>query len=114
MKLTMIRTDLKNQMHMSVKNLESFVERMKTETKNQEVSHLREHLRQGYPSHSYALIHKMTRVHPLAELRRDANGNLTMVRLHGLVMLNIRGRPARRAGKPHQLRAHACQHRGHA
>ena len=91
MKLTLIRTDEKNQMHMSVKNLESFVERMKTETKNQEVSHLREHLRQGYPSHSYALIHKMPKVHPLAELRRDANGNLTMSRLNGLVMLNIRG-----------------------
>lgn len=94
MKLTLIRTDEKNQMHMSVKNLESFVERMKTETKNQEVSHLREHLRQGYPSHSYALIHKIPKVHPLAELRRDANGNLTMSRLNGLVMLNIRGLPS--------------------
>ena len=85
MKFTLTRTDLKNQMHMSVKKMESFVERMKTETKNQEVSHLREHLRRRMAHRS---------CHAAADTES--------------------GRPARRAGKPHQLRAHACQHRGHA
>lgn len=49
MKFTAIRKDQRNQMHITMKSVEKFMERIQTDTKNRDVEGLRQHLQQLCP-----------------------------------------------------------------
>jgi hypothetical protein len=90
MKFTLIRRDQKNQMHLSMKSAESLMERIKTDTKSEDVGGLRQHLAFGGSADSYAQLHRLPVICPSAELTRDANGNLCLRKTNGIVVLSIR------------------------
>ncbi len=90
MKFTLIRRDQKNQMHLSMKSAESLMERIKTDTKSEDVGGLRQHLAFGGSADSYAQLHRLPVICPSAELTRDANGNLCLRKMNGIVVLSIR------------------------
>ncbi len=97
MKLTLIRKDQKNQMHLSTKTMDNFIERIKTDTKSGDVERLRQSLLMSNRIVGYSQMHKLPVVYPLAELARDANDNLVMRSMNGVVLLsisNVRGQEA--------------------
>ena len=89
MKFTLIRRDEKNQLHVSKKDVEAFMERIKTDTKSGDVAGLRRHLQLTGGSFSYVKMYKLPMVYPLAELGCDANGNVMMKKMNGVMMLSI-------------------------
>ena len=90
MKFTLIRTDQKNVMHLSMKTVEDLVERIKNDTKNGDVAGLRRHLMMNGRELRYERMHRLPMVYPSAELTRDANGHLVMQRMNGVLLLTFR------------------------
>jgi hypothetical protein len=89
MKFTLIRRDDKNQLHVSKKDVDAFIERIKTDTKSGDVAGLRSHLQLTGGSFTYARMDKLPMVYPSAELSCDANGNIVMNKMNGVMMLSI-------------------------
>ena len=89
MKLTLIRKDQKNQMYLTMKTVEAFIERIKTDTKSGDVAGLRRHLAGSTRDFGYSQMYRLPVVYPMAELTRDANDNLVMGRMNGVVLLTI-------------------------
>ena len=97
MKFTLIRKDQKNHLHLTMKQVDSFMERIKTDTKSGDVEGLRRHLLYNSREFGYGLMYKLPMVYPSAELMRDANNNIVMRSMNGVILLsinNIRGREA--------------------
>ena len=92
MKLTLIRKDKKRQQtHVSLKTMERLMERIATDTKTGDVQQLRRFLASfGDKTFEYLRTEKLHRVFPSAELEKDANGNIVMRRMNGIIMLSIR------------------------
>ncbi len=95
MKITLVLRNKKNALKLSTRSLESFIERIKTDTKNGIVARRRQQLSyddyiqgfdQQYPSHI---------VYPSAEFRKDDNDNLCMKNFNGVVALTVEGLDAR-------------------
>ena len=89
MKLTFVLRNKKNALKLSTKSLESFIERIKTDTKDGAVARRRRQLSYGdhiegfdqqYPSHL---------IYPSAEFEKDDNDNLRMKTFNGVVALTI-------------------------
>ena len=97
MKLTLIRKDQKSVMHLTMKTVEAFIERIKSDTKSGDVAGLRRHLAGNTRDFGYSQMYRLPMVYPMAELARDANDNLVMRSMNGIVLLTIapvRGREA--------------------
>ncbi len=89
MKFTAIRKDQRNQMHITMKSVEKFMERIQTDTKNRDVEGLRQHLQQpGSREFEYGQMYRLPMIYPSAELVRDVNGNLTMRQMNGILLLS--------------------------
>lgn len=89
MKFTAIRKDQRNQMHITTKSVEKFMERIQTDTKNRDVEGLRQHLQQpGSREFEYEQMYRLPMIYPSAELVRDVNGNLTMRQMNGILLLS--------------------------
>ena len=91
-KITLIRTGKQNSLHLSLKTLERFAERVKSETKDRLVSQLRREL--PFMSTFDTKFKKMDllpKVYPAAEWRIDERGDLAMVAWNGMVLLSIGG-----------------------
>lgn len=89
MKFTAIRKDQRNQMHITMKSVEKFMERIQTDTKNRDVEGLRQHLQQpGSREFEYEQMYRLPMIYPSAELVRDVNGNLTMRQMNGILLLS--------------------------
>ena len=90
MKLTLIREDKKNQMHVTQKSMESLMERITKDTKTEDVQALRRYLASPEDKE---LVERYTgllhRIYPSAELVKDINGNLTVRAVNGIVMLSV-------------------------
>ena len=102
MKLTFIRRDNKNQVHVTTKTLESFIERIKTDTKAGDVAGLRSHLTTYGGAFPYAQMHRLPQVFPSAVLVKDANGNIVMQAMNDVLLLsvpNVRGQEAQQVLK---------------
>jgi len=91
MKLTFVLRNKKNELKLSTKTLERFVERIKTDTKDGAVARRRKQLSYGeyidgfdrqYPSHL---------IYPSAEFKKDDNDNLRMKTFNGIVALTVDG-----------------------
>lgn len=90
MKFTLIRKDRKNKTRLTMKAIETFMERIKTDTKSKDVGTLRQFLKSGLQANIYPLMYKLAKVYPSAELTRDANDNIKMKSMNGVLLLSIR------------------------
>ena len=91
MKLTFVLKNKKNELKLSAKSLDSFVERIKTDTKDGAVARRREVLRLTGRTESYDQQHPSHLIYPSAAFEKDANANLRMRTFNGVTALTIDG-----------------------
>ena len=78
MKLTLVLRDKKNALKLSTKTIESFMERIKTDTKDHTVGRRREQFRYTDNIESYDRQFPSHLIYPSAEFEKDENDNLQM------------------------------------
>ncbi len=90
-KLSIIRTDKSNVKHLSAKTMDQFMQRIKTDDNRGTVAALRKEmpLIAAYNSH-FASMYLLPRIYPVAELGRDAAGNIVFEGMTGLVLLSVK------------------------
>lgn len=89
MKVSIVRTSKKNEYHLNVKKVEWFVDRIKTDTKAEDVGRLREYIaRVGNDDNPNASIADV-KVYPLAELGKTANGKLEVKACNGIAWPHV-------------------------
>ena len=91
MKLTFVLRNKKNALKLSTKTLESFIERIKTDTKDGAVSRRRKQLSTGEYMDGYDRMYPSHLIYPSAEFEKDDNDNLRMKAFNGVVALTIDG-----------------------
>ena len=91
MKLTFVLRDKKNALKVSTKTLETFIERIKTDTKNRVVARRRRQLSYGDYVDGYDRQYPSHVVYPSAVFEKDDNDNLRMKTFNGVVALTIGG-----------------------
>ena len=91
MKLSLVLRNKKNALKLSTKSLESFIERIKTDTKDGAVARRRRQL--GYGDHiiGYDSQYPSHLIYPSAVFEKDDNDNLRMKTFNGVVALTIEG-----------------------
>ena len=91
MKLSLVLRNKKNALKLSTKTLESFIERIKTDTKDGAVARRRRQL--GYGDHiaGYDSQYPSHLIYPSAVFEKDDNDNLRMKTFNGVVALTIDG-----------------------
>ncbi len=91
MKVSIIRIDKKNQLHLSHKDLEKMLERMKQDKKSSSVEDLRQRIRIcRFINESSPVKHELPHICPAMEMERDANGNLRMSTFNGILLFTTR------------------------
>ena len=90
MKLTFVRTDKNNTIHVSLRSLEQLVERMKRDNRQGSVGELRRMLPMiiGY-GWTFRDKHLLPCICPAAEMVKDEHGDLMFRQWNGLVMLTV-------------------------
>ena len=91
MKLTFVLRNKKNALKISTKTIESFMERIKTDTKDGAVARRRKQLSYGNFISGYDRQYPTHLVYPSAVFDKDDNGNLRMKTFNGVVALMIDG-----------------------
>ena len=89
MKITIVRTDKKQVQHLTVKSVEWFIERIKTDTKEGDIEGLRSYYAHTGSMEGYDQIKPVARIYPSAELRKSENGLLEAVAFNGVVTLHV-------------------------
>ena len=87
MKLTLVLRDKKNALKLSTKTIESFMERIKSDTKDRTVGRRREQIRYTESIESYDRQFPSHLIYPSAEFEKDENDNLRMKTFNGVVAL---------------------------
>lgn len=91
MKITLVLRNKKNALKLSTRSMESFIERIKTDTKNGIVARRRHQLSYGDYIQGFDLQYPSHIVYPSAEFRKDDNDNLSMRNFNGVVALTVEG-----------------------
>ena len=91
MKLTLVLRDKKNALKLSTKTIESFMERIKSDTKDRTVGRRREQFRYTDNIESYDRQFPSHLIYPSAEFEKDENDNLRMKTFNGVVALAVDG-----------------------
>ena len=91
MKLTFVLRNKKNALKISTKTIESFMERIKRDTKDGAVARRRKQLSYGNFISGYDRQYPTHLVYPSAVFEKDDNGNLRMKTFNGVVALTIDG-----------------------
>ena len=91
MKVTLVLRNKKNALKLSTRSVESFIERIKTDTKNGIVARRRQQLSYGDYIQGYDQQYPSHIVYPSAEFRKDDNDNLCMKSFNGVVALTVEG-----------------------
>ena len=91
MKVTLVLRNKKNALKLSTRSLESFIERIKTDTKNGIVARRRQQLSYGDYIQGYDQQFPSHIVYPSAEFKKDDNDNLCMKSFNGVVALTVEG-----------------------
>ena len=73
MKITLVLRDKKNALKLSNKTIESFIERIKTDTKDGAVARRRQELKLAGDADSYDHEHPSHLIYPSAKFEKDAN-----------------------------------------
>ena len=89
MKLTFVLRNKKNALKLSTKTIESFMERIKTDTKDGAVARRRQQLANDNYIDSYDRQYPSHLIYPSAEFEKDANDNLRLKAFNGVVALTI-------------------------
>ena len=91
MKLSLVLRNKKNALKLSTKSIESFIERIKTDTKDGAVARRRRQL--GYGDHiiGYDSQYPSHLIYPSAVFEKDDNDTLRMKTFNGVVALTIEG-----------------------
>lgn len=89
MKLTILRKDKDNVLHLQLKTVEWLMERIQKDTKAEDVGRLRRYIADNGDSPLYENQYSVARVYPSVEMEKTENGNLRIVVFNGLVMLHI-------------------------
>ena len=90
MKFSFLKTDDARQ-HLTLRTPEWFMNRILRDTKTCSVVTFREQVSYSYDPRLLPLYSQLTRVCPLAELRKTTNGRLEVVTFNGLVWLHVAG-----------------------
>ena len=91
MKLTLVLRDKKNALKLSTKTIESFMERIKSDTKDRTVGRRREQIRYTESIENYDRQFPSHLIYPSAEFEKDENDNLRMKTFNGVVALTVEG-----------------------
>ena len=91
MKVTLVLRNKKNALKLSTRSVESFIERIKTDTKNGIVARRRQQLSYGDYIQGYDQQFPSHIVYPSAEFKKDDNDNLCMKSFNGVVALTVEG-----------------------
>ena len=89
MKLTFVLRNKQNALKLSTKTLDSFIERIKTDTKDGVVARRRHEFNHCGSTDSYDQQHPSHQIYPSVEFERDVNDNLRMRTFNGVVALTI-------------------------
>ena len=89
MKISIVRTDKKGALHLTTKTAEWFLERIKTDTKSEDIGRLREFIAVHGDTDSYIRNTSIARIYPSVEMAKTDNGNLEIVTFNGLVWLHV-------------------------
>lgn len=89
MKLTFVLRNRKNALKVSTKTIESFIERIKTDTKDGAVTRRRKQLSYGDYIEGYDRQYPSHLIYPSAEFEKDANDNLRMKTFNGVIALAV-------------------------
>ena len=88
MKLSIVRTDKKNVRHLTVKPIEWFLQRIKTDTKAEDVGKFRHYVALYGDTGHYEGSVPMAMIHPLVEMVKTENGNLEITAFNSLTWLH--------------------------
>ena len=91
MKLSIVRTDKKNIPHLTVKSIEWFLERIKTDTKAEDIGKFRHFIARFGDTGQYEDNVPMAMIHPLVEMVKTENGNLEITAFNSLTWLHVSG-----------------------
>ena len=91
MKFTIIRTDKENGLHLQTKTAEWFFERIRTDTKAEDIGRLRLHIANNGDLGLYERRHPIALVYPSVEMAKTDNGNLNILTFNGLATLHVGG-----------------------
>ena len=91
MKLSIVRTDKKNISHLTVKPIEWFLERIKTDTKAEDIGKFRHYIARFGDTGQYEDNVPMAMIHPLVEMVKTENGNLEITTFNSLTWLHVSG-----------------------
>ena len=91
MKFSIVKTDKKREIHLTVKTAEWFLERIQTDTKAGDVGMLREYISRFGDTGTYESNKPVAMIYPSVELSKSANGNLEIVAFNGLITLHVGG-----------------------
>ena len=100
MKLSIVRTDKKNIPHLTVKSIEWFLERIKTDTKAEDIGRFRHYIARFGDTGQYEDNVPMAMIHPLVEMTKTENGNLEITAFNSLTWLHVSG-----LMKPEEIKA---------
>ena len=91
MKLTIVRTDKKKVQHLTVKPVEWFLERIKTDTKAEDIGKMREYIARFGDNGIYEQNTPIAMIYPSVEMAKAENGNLEIVGFNNLICLHVAG-----------------------
>ena len=91
MKLSIVRTDKKNISHLTVKPIEWLLERIKTDTKAEDIGKFRHYIARFGDTGQYEDNVPMAMIHPLVEMTKMENGNLEITTFNSLTWLHVSG-----------------------
>ena len=89
MKITLVLRDKKNTLKLSNKTIESFIERIKTDTKDGVVARRRKQFGLTDNLESYDRQNPSHLIYPSAEFIKDSNDNLRMKTFNGLIAIMV-------------------------
>jgi len=89
MKLSIVRTDKKNVVHLTVKTVEWFLERIQKDTKAEEIGKFRHYIALYGDSGQYEDSVPLAMIYPLVEMVKTENGNLEITTFNSLTWLHV-------------------------
>ena len=89
MKLSIVRTDKKNVVHLTVKTVEWFLERIQKDTKAEDIGKFRHYIALYGDSGQYEDSVPLAMIYPLVEMVKTENGNLEITTFNHLTWLHV-------------------------
>ena len=89
MKLSIVRVDKKNVTRLSLKTVEWFMERIKKDTKAEDVGKFRQYIAQYGDSGRFKESEALAMIYPLVEMVKTVNGNLEITGFNSLTWLHV-------------------------